>query len=54
MAKLIENTVILFAGAFLFTGAAIAIGLVFLYVCGLVLTRRLKAAVGFPALTAGG
>ena len=53
MAKLIGNVVILVAGGFLFSGAAIGVSLIFVYFCGLVLARWLKAAVGFPARLAG-
>jgi hypothetical protein len=54
MAKLLGNVALLIAGGFLFLGATLGVGVLFVYAFGLVMARRLKAAVGFPTLTAGG
>jgi hypothetical protein len=48
MSKLIGNVVILVAGGFLFAGAAIAVGVLFMYAVGVALARRLKAVAGKP------
>ena len=50
MAKLIENVVILAAGAALMAGAAIAVALLVVYGFAVVMVRRFKPR---PALTAG-
>jgi hypothetical protein len=56
MANLIGNAVILVAGGFLLAGGAIAVGVLLLYAFGVVLAKRLRAAINpdrTPRLTAG-